>query len=397
MATVHVRSGHVQPIWAGHPWVFAQAVERVEGAPAPGQEVRVVDPRGRFLGRGFWSPRSAIPVRILERDPRVDALDHAWFGRRIEAAARWRAEVLGLPGEETTGYRLVHAEGDGLAGLVVDVYGDVAAVQLLTLGMKQREDDVFAHVARVTGVRSIVEVPSPHGQRIEGFEVELGVVRGPDVQELHFRERGFEFRIPLSLAQKTGYYFDQRENRALCERLARGRRVLDAFCYVGGFSLAAARGGAREVVALDASADIVTLAAGHVHAHGYGERVKVARADLRRALRQMAQEGERFDLVVADPPKLAPSSRHLPRGRQAYRRLNAAAVSLLAPGGLLLTCSCSAAMDAATFQRTVALAARDAGRQVVLLQEGSQGPDHPVPLAFPDGRYLKCLLARVVD
>ncbi len=386
----------MQPIWAGHPWVFAQAIERLEGAPGPGDEVRVLDPKGRFLGRGFWSPRSAIPVRILERAPQVERLDHAWLGRRIEAAAALRREVLGLPSEQTTGYRLVHAEGDDLPGLVVDVFGDVAAVQLLTIGMKRREDDVFGHVARVTGARAILEVPSPHGQRIEGFEVEPRVVRGPEVEELCFRERGFEYRIPRALAQKTGFYFDQRENRASLEALAQGKRVLDAFCYVGSFGLAAARGGAREVLGIDQAPRLVALAAEHAHAHGLGDRVRFARADLRKALRRMAQEGERFDLVVLDPPKLVPSQRHRERGKQLYRRLNAAAISLLNPGGLLFTCSCSAAMTPSLFRRTVALAARDAGRRAIWLEDGGQGADHPVPLAFPEGRYLKRLTARVV-
>ncbi len=385
----------MQPIWAGHPWVFAQAIERVEGAPGPGDEVRVLDPKGRFLGRGFWSPRSAIPVRILERDPEVEHLDHAWLGRRVEAAAGLRREVLGLPSEETNGYRLVHAEGDDLAGLLVDVFGDVLVVQLLTIGMKQREQDIFGHLARVTGARTILEVPSPHGQRIEGFEVEPRVVRGPDVEELCFRERGFDYRIPRVLVQKTGFYFDQRESRARLEGLVRGRRVLDAFCYVGSFSLAAARGGASEVLGLDQAARLVTLAAAHAHAHGLSGRVRFARMDLRRGLRRMASEGERFDVVILDPPKLVPSQRHLERGRVLYRRLNAAAVALLRPGGLLFTCSCSAAMAPSLFRRTVALAARDAGRRLLWLGEGGQGADHPVPLAFPEGRYLKCMLARV--
>ncbi len=394
MGTVRLRSGHVQPVWAGHPWVFAQAIEEVDGAPGPGDVVSVTDARGQLIGRGFWSPKSAIPVRILARGE-DEPLDAAFLGRRIEQAARWRRELLGLPSEETTGFRLVHAEGDGLAGLVVDVYGTTAVVQLLTCGMKRREQDVFAHVARVTGARTIVEVASERMQRLEGFEASTGVVRGPDVDRLRFRERGFDVEIGIDVAQKTGFYFDQRDNRETVERYAGGRRVLDAFSYVGAFSLAAARGGARSVLAMDTSAAAIATGATIAAHHGYGDRVEFRKDDVKRAFKELASGGERFDMVVLDPPKLAPTVRHLDQGRKAYRRLNAAGLRLVAPEGLLVTCSCSAAVKPGDFLRTLGLAARDAGREVVLLSMGQQGPDHPIPASFPEGHYLKCALLRV--
>lgn len=395
MATVRLRPGHVQPVWAGHPWVYAQAIESVTGAPGPGDVVSVVDGRGNVLGRGYWSPKSAIPVRVLTRDP-SQPLDTAWLGRRIEEAARWRREVLGLPGEATDAYRLVHAEGDHLSGLVVDVYRDVATVQLLTAGMKRREDEIFGHVARVTGARTIVEIAG--GARIaqhEGFEAETRVVRGPDVEALRFREIGLEHDIEIAIAQKTGYFLDQRENRARVETMARGRRVLDAFCYVGSFGLAAARGGASHVVSLDSSAPALATAASIARKNGLGERIEHQRGDVKRALVEMAQRGEKFDLAIVDPPKLAPSARHLDAARRAYRRLNANALRLVEPGGLLVSCSCSAAMRPGDLLKTIALAARDADREVVLLHMGEQGADHPVPAAFPEGRYLKCAFLRV--
>lgn len=394
MGTVRLRSGHVQPVWAGHPWVFAQAIEGVDGAPGPGDAVSVADSRGQVIGRGFWSPKSAIPVRILTRNPE-GALDGAFLGRRLEEAAAWRRQLLGLPSDETTGYRLVHAEGDGLAGLIVDVYGDTAVVQLLTVGMKRREADVYAHVARVTGARTLVEVASERMQRLEGFEASTGVVRGPDIDRLRFRERGFELEISLEVAQKTGFYFDQRENRAMVERFAAGRRVLDAFTYVGAFALSAARGGAESVLAMDSSAPAIATAAALATHHGFGERVELRKEDVKRALRTLAEKKERFDMVIVDPPKLAPSMRHLDAGRKAYRRLNAGAIRLVEPGGLLVSCSCSAAVKPGDFLRTLGLGARDANREVVLLSMGQQGPDHPVPASFPEGRYLKCAVLRV--
>lgn len=394
MGTVRLRSGHVQPVWAGHPWVYAQAVERVEGAPAGGDSVDVLDARGQFLGRGFYSPKSAIPVRILTRD-RDAVLDTAFLGKAIEDASRWRRDMLRLPNNETNGYRLIHSEGDSLGGLVVDVYGDTAVVQLLTLGMKIREQDIFAEVQRVTGAKSVIEVASERTQRLEGFEAKTAVVRGPETANLKFLERGFAHEVVLHDAQKTGYYFDQRDNRALLETFAHGKRVLDAFCYTGAFSLSAARGGASHVVAVDASAAAIAAAAVTARHHNLESKIEFVRADVKKLLPEMAEKKEEFDIVIVDPPKLAPTARHVEQGRKAYRRLNSTAVKLIKKGGLLVTCSCSAAMRPGEFLRTVGIAARDAGRNVSLLHLGTQGADHPVPASFPEGRYLKCAFLRV--
>jgi 23S rRNA (cytosine1962-C5)-methyltransferase len=395
MSTVRLRSGHVQPIWAGHPWVFAQAIEATEGGPHAGDVVTVVDSRGQFIGRGYYSPKSAIPVRILTRAEH-DHLDSASLGHRIDDAAQWRQSLFRLPSEETTGYRLIHAEGDHLAGLIVDVYGEVAAVQFLTVGMKLRENEIIGHVARVTGARSVVEIASDRMQKLEGFEATTGVVRGPDVSRLSFRERGLAFEVSLDAGQKTGFFFDQRENRGLIERIANGRRVLDAFSYVGAFAFAAARGGATKVLAIDSSAAAVAEGATLAAHHGLSDRIDFARDDLKRALPELHRKNEQFDLVVLDPPKLAPTARHLDAGRKAYRRLNAAALRVVAREGLMMSCSCSAAMREGDFLRTIGLAARDAGREVTLLELGQQGPDHPVPASFPEGRYLKAALLRVL-
>jgi 23S rRNA (cytosine1962-C5)-methyltransferase len=393
MSRVTLRTGRVQPVWAGHPWVFAQAIERVDGAPAPGDAVEVLDPKGNHLGRGFWSPRSAIPVRIVTR--RADeALDEGCLVRRIEAAARHRRE-LGLPSEETDGFRLIHAEGDGLPGLIADVFRDVAVVQLLTIGMKRREDALFAAIARVTGARTVVEVPGGRAQQLEGIEIaEARVARGPAIDALRFRERGLEYAIPPTLGQKTGFYFDQRDNRALVERLASGKRVLDLYSYVGAFGLAAARGGAREVLAFDSSASVVAEGARIAAANGLADRLRFAKGDVKNVLGALLEEGQRFDLVMVDPPKLAPTARHLTRAQGAYRKLNTRALTLLERGGLLVSSSCSSAMRPEDFLRTLALAGRDAAREVTVLYVGQQGMDHPVPAAFPEGRYLKCAILR---
>lgn len=394
VATIILERGRVQPIWAGHPWVFAQAIERMEGAPGAGEVVDVVDREGHFLGRGYYSPYSAIPVRIATRD-RNDPLDEASIGRALDRAARLRAR-LGLPSAATTGYRLVNAEGDGLPGLVVDVLGDVVVVELLTLGMKRREDAVFGQLARVTKARTILSIANEKAASREGFTAETAVVRGPTPERIEFLERGLAFETNPVITQKTGFYFDQRENRARVEALADGARVLDLYAFVGAFGLAAARGGAKSVRSVDGSVPAAAMIAQNAHRHGVGDRVEAVHADVRRVLGELHARGERFDLVVADPPKLAPSQRHLERARAAYRRLNANAVKVTETDGILVTCSCSAAMEVDDFVRTVTLGARDAGADLTLLALGEQAPDHPSPAAFPEGRYLKCAFFRVV-
>lgn len=398
MAKVRIRAGHVRPLWAGHPWVYAQAVAGVDGPADAGDLVDVVDPKGNWLGAGFYAPGSALSVRILLREPgRPRAIDKEFFRERLQAAVELRRQFLGLPSDDTTGYRLVHAEGDALPGLIVDMFGRAATVQLLTAGMKQRQEDIVSALRDVTGVSTIIEMPSREHQDHEGFRVEPRVVAGENISELVFHERGFEHRLPFAAAQKTGFYFDQRDNRARLEASCAGLRVLDLCCYVGAFSLAAARGGAREVVAADRSDWALGIAREASERAGYASCTRFQRAELKSLLPQLCERGERFDVVVFDPPKLAHSSRQLERARAMYRLWNAQAMRLCTPGGLLVTCSCSAAMQPADFLRTLALAGAEASRTVTLLTLGEQSADHPTPAAFQEGRYLKAAFVRVGD
>jgi len=389
--TVRLKPGHVQPVWLGHPWVYAQAVDSIEGGATAGDEVSVVDPRGNLLGRGFYSPGSAIPVRLLTRDAKT-RLDAAFFRGRIERAIALRA-ALGLPGEGTDGYRLVHAEGDGLPGLVVDRYGDVLAVQLGTIGMKQREALVHEALQALLAPRAVVDRTSAATAKTEGFEPASGVVRGDaQLRALEPTERGLRFRIPLELGQKTGFYFDQRPLRARIEQLARGKRVLDAYSFVGAIAIAAARGGASEVVAVDESAMAVEVGAACAEANGVADRVKFARQDARRAL---ADAGASFDLVVVDPPRLAPTRGARDQALVAYARTAENACRATRPGGLVVVCSCSAAVDLLALTRALAQGATRANVTATVLERWFQGPDHPVPAAFAEGLYLKSVIARV--
>lgn len=355
-----------------------------------------MDPQGSVLGRGLYTPRSAIPVRVFTRDAGT-AVDAALFRRRIERAVAHRRE-LSLPsraeGHETDAYRLVHAEGDGLPGLVVDVFGDVLAVQLNTIGVKRREGVIFDALQWALAPRAILDRTPDSAARLEGFEPGSGVVRGPSIDALRFSERGLAYEIPLELGQKTGFYLDQRLLRDRVERLARGRRVLDAFSFVGTFSLGAARGGAAEVTAVDESAVALEVGAACAARNGLDGRVRFVRSDARKALEQASRDGG-YDLTICDPPKLAPSRGAKDGALGAYRKLAAAGCRATKPGGLLVLCSCSSAVGIEELIRALALGAREARMNAVVLERHFQGADHPVPAAFPEGLYLKSVLARV--
>jgi 23S rRNA (cytosine1962-C5)-methyltransferase len=370
--------------------VYAQAIERVEGKPTNGAEVSVVDPRGNLLGRGFYSPGSAIPVRLLVRDAET-RMDADFFLGRIRRAAAHRVE-LGLPSAETDGYRLVHAEGDELPGLIVDRFGDVLVAQLLTAGMKAREGEILDGLLAL-GVKAILDRTPAQTAKTEGFEPAAGFVRGEARALLSMKERGLAYRLPLDLGQKTGFYFDQRGLRGRVEALAPGKRVLDAYSYVGAFAMAAARGGAERVVAVDESAVAMEVAEECARSNGLAARIEHRRIDARKALQDAASDP--FDLCIVDPPRLAPTRGAREGALVAYSKLAEAGCRATKAGGLLVFCSCSAAVDLAALTRALAIGALHAGRQAFVVERHFQGADHPVSAAFGEGLYLKALIARV--
>ncbi|HET9931215.1 MAG TPA: class I SAM-dependent rRNA methyltransferase [Polyangiaceae bacterium] len=390
---VTLRAGHVQPVWAGHPWVFAQAVERIEGGVRAGDEVVVRDARGNPLGRGLYSPGSAIPVRLYTRDANR-SIDEGLLAERISKAIQ-RRRVLGLPDDRTTGFRLIHAEGDDLPGLVVDQLGDVLSLQFGTVGLKQRENIVLSLLERALSPRAIVDRTPERTAASEGFRPGTGVVRGDEsLAAFEFSERDLRFRVPLELGQKTGFYFDQRPLRERVESLARGRRVLDLYSYTGAIALSAARGGAVSVEAVDTSAVALEVAAECAARNGLSGKVRFECGDASAALKRVGAEGG-ADLVIVDPPKLAPSRARRERALEAMRRLCAAGARATEPNGLLIVSSCSAALGMMDLTRSLALGARDVGVRATILERIYQGPDHPVPAAFPEGLYLSTVIAQV--
>lgn len=391
---VVLKPGHVQPVWAGHPWVYAQAIERTTGGATAGGEVDVLDARGNWLGRGLYSPESALAVRVFVRNQQRH-IDDALFLERLQQADARRRE-LGLPSADTTAYRVVHAEGDDLPGLVVDRFGDVVAVQFGTIGLKQREHSILSAIQRTLNPRAILDRTSARVAQTERFTPGSGVVAGDSaVNELQFRELASSYRIPFELGHKTGYYLDQRTLRARIQELATGRRVLDTYCYVGSMSLAAARGGAERITAVDSSALALEVAALNAADNGLAHKVQFERADAIDALNHAGRQGG-ADLVICDPPKVAPSRNSKKRALDLMRKLAAAGCRATRPGGLLVLCSCSAAIGIDELTRSLALGGRDVGARPFVVERWFQAPDHPVPAAFPEGLYLSTVIAHVV-
>ena len=399
MADVFLKKGRDKAIRNRHPWVFSGAVGRIEGQPQEGEVVAVRDAAGAFLARGYLNTHSQIVVRLLSWDE-GERIDDAFWARRIAGAMIRRQALTADP--ETTAYRLVHAEADLLPGLIVDRYGDHLVVQCLTLGIAQRRAaivDALAQALSPTGTPAgIYERSDVDVREQEGLPPVTGLLYGEaPPPELEIVEHGHHFLVDLAHGQKTGFYLDQRENRRALARYAQGGDVLDVFAYSGGFSVYAAQAGAQPLVLLDASGEALDMARRNLALNSL-ERTEIAyeRGDVFEMLRLYRDQGRSFDRIVLDPPKFAPTRRHVERASRAYKDINLLAIKLLRPGGILFTFSCSGGVDAGLFQKIVFGASVDAGRDVQILEWLAQGADHPVLLSFPESSYLKGLVCRVL-
>jgi 23S rRNA (cytosine1962-C5)-methyltransferase len=365
----------------------------VEGYYKPGDAVNVVDPTGKFLGRGFISPDSAIMVRILSRREGRQ-LDESFLRSRLETAVQMR-RLLGLPGGETDGYRLVNSEGDGLGGLVVDAYGETLVVQVLTVGMKKREEQIYGILQEVAPCSRIYELGPARHQRQEGIRTSTRVVRGTRGDVASFRESGLGYEVSIPDSQKTGFYFDQRENRRLAAAYASGAEVLDLYSYTASFSMHCVQAGAARVTAVDSSMKALLAAERNLDLNGLKGRVQVVCQDAQSFLTEAVAERRRWDLVIADPPNFAHSARDRDAGGRAYRRLNALAMECVGEGRILATACCSGQFPVKDYLRVLGLAARDAGVRARVLDVRGAAPDHPSLPAFEQGRYLKFVLMEI--
>jgi 23S rRNA (cytosine1962-C5)-methyltransferase len=379
---------------AGHPWVFRKAIERAPKGLAPGAIVDVTDD-GRFVARGYFDPHSAISVRILTREP-AEAIDAAFWRRRIARALALRAELV----RGTTGLRLVHGESDGLPGVVADRYDRFAVLKLYSAGLVPHRADVVealrSEVEGLAGVYGRDEIPRDDDEE-EGGAPAGRVLWGAEPPErIEIDEHGMRLLVDVRRGQKTGHFLDQRENRRMVRDLARGRpEALNLFGYTGGFSVAAALGGTRHVVTVDVDQDAIALARENFRANGLDPADHAfAAEDAFEILARYKREGRRFDLVVCDPPAFAKSQRAVDAAVAGYASLNRAALAVVAPGGLLVTASCSARVSVEQFTDAVKEAAFKARVDLQLVGETRQPADHPVSLQFREGRYLKCLVLR---
>jgi 23S rRNA (cytosine1962-C5)-methyltransferase len=392
LATVSLRSGREKPVRNRHPWIFSGAVDRIEGEVEDSDLVRVTDCQGRYLATGYLNRRSQIVVRLLTWDA-GEAVDTGFWRRRLERAMAGRECLADDP--ETDAYRLVHAEADGLPGLVVDRYGDWLVVQCLTLGIARRRDEIVALLADLLEPAGIYARDDADVRRKEGLPLEAGCLWGAEPPtRVQIIENGRRFWVDLRQGHKTGFYLDQRQNRLRTAAHCAGAQVLNAFSYTGGFGIYAAMAGARSVVNVDTSAEALALAEENLALNGCGPQ-EMTTGDVFHVLRQYRDEGRTFDLVILDPPKFASSQAQVDGASRGYKDVNLLSMQLLRPGGYLVTFSCSGLVSADLFQKIVFGASVDAGRDVQILERLAQGPDHPVLLTFPESAYLKGFACRV--
>ncbi|HOI74137.1 MAG TPA: class I SAM-dependent rRNA methyltransferase [Syntrophales bacterium] len=385
-----LKAGRDRSLRHGHPWVFSGAVASVCPPARAGDVVLAVSGDGRPLGLGFYQPQTDIIFRLLTG--RTDEpVDGAFWRRRIRQAMDLRSQVVP---PETTAYRLVHAEGDGLPGLIVDRYGRVLVVSFATAGMDRKREEIVSALVDEIKPDCVLERSEGRARRLEGLQDRQGILFG-DVPPgpVEVLERGLRYRVDVLKGQKTGFFLDQRENRALLGSLSAGASVFNGFAFTGGFSVACGRGGAKRVVSVDVSEDACALARENLAANGLSpEDHPVVRADVFQYLRETE---ETFDLVILDPPAFAKTRRDVTRAARGYKDANLQALLRLREGGILATFSCSNAVDEVLFERIVQGALQDAGRAASVLFRVGAGPDHPVSLAHPEGRYLKGLVLAV--
>ncbi|MEE9935005.1 MAG: class I SAM-dependent rRNA methyltransferase [Deltaproteobacteria bacterium] len=386
---ITLKKGREAALLRGHPWVFSGAIASVAGKPADGDVVRLADAQGRGLALGFYNRKTDISFRLLTRDCGA-AIDAAFWRERIERALDLRRAVLS---PATNAYRVINAEGDGCPGLIADAYGDVLAVSLTTAGMEKHRQHILDALGACLQPARIYEQSVGRSRTLEGLSDRRGFLQGDDHSSVvRVKENHYTFDVDFVGGQKTGFFLDQRVNREKLGALARGRTVLNCFCYTGAFSVYAAAGGAKKVVSLDISRSACAAAAEHLRINGFAaDSHSVIEADVFDFLRDLKED---FDLIILDPPAFAKTRHDVPKASRGYKDINLQAIRHLSPGGLLATFSCSNFMEEDLFGKIVQGAARDAQADLQVLARLEAGPDHPLVLGHPEGRYLKGLLVR---
>ncbi|MFA7387005.1 MAG: class I SAM-dependent rRNA methyltransferase [Thiohalobacteraceae bacterium] len=391
-AALRLKKNEERRLRAGHLWIYSNEIDTAKTPLAgfvPGQPVLIEAANGKALGTGYVNPHSLICARLVSRDP-AHVLDRSLLVHRLNIALALRERLYPKPY-----YRLVHGEGDALPGLVVDRYADVLVVQLTTAGMEAARDAVIAALDKVLKPRGILLRNDSSIRTLEGLHNYVEAI-GEVPDEIDLEENGARFRISVRAGQKTGWFYDQRENRARLARYVPGMRVLDLFSYGGGWGVQAALAGAREVLCVDASQDALDQVAINARLNAVSDAVQNRKGDAFDVLRELREAREHFDVVVLDPPAFIKRKKDVKAGIEAYQRINQQAMQVLAKDGILVSASCSYHLEAATLQQLVLAASRHVDRSLQILERGRQSPDHPTHPAIPETEYLKALYCRVL-
>lgn len=392
---VTLKPRHALPFFKHHPWVFAGAIRNVQGDPQPGDEVSLQSHEGEFIAHGLFNSHSQIRVRLYSWVADQPLSREFWFGR-LKTAVDFR-KALFEQEEDLSAYRLVNSEADQLSGLTVDRYDGWLSVQLTSFALAERRREIIEILRELTEPTGILLRTEKGIHDAEGLRLADGLLWGePPPRPLMITERGMQWEVDLSEGQKTGSYLDQRDNRRAMARYVRGHRVLDVFCYAGGFGLTAlATGGAKEVLAIDSSEGALRLAQRNAELNQLADRWRCEKSDAFKALERLRDSNELFDTVVLDPPKLARSRGAVEQALRAYHSLNRLAVSVLRPGGLLVTCSCTGLVVAEDFEHMLADVAIQSGRAIRILEARGAAPDHPLSPFCAENHYLKCYLCHI--
>jgi 23S rRNA (cytosine1962-C5)-methyltransferase len=393
MKSLILKKGREKPLLRKHPWIFSGAVNNISKEAEPGETVAIRDSQGTFLAWGAYSPQSQIRARVWSWDE-DDPVDRDFFKQKLENALQLRKDWIDTT--QTDSYRLVHAESDGLPGLIVDRYANSLVMQVLSTGPERWRDEIVSLLEELVQPEAIYERSDVAVRELEGLPERTGLLAGElPPQPLTIMENGLRYNVEPVTGQKTGFYLDQRDNRQFCREIARGKCVLNCFAFTGGFTAAALAGGAESVLSIDSSAEALELARENIALNDLpAEKCEWTTGDVFQELRTLRDKAEQYDLIVLDPPKFAPTASQAQKAARGYKDINLLGFKLLRPGGTLMTFSCSGGIDAAFFQKIVADAALDAGVEAQIVKRLYQAADHPTLLAFPEGTYLKGFICK---
>jgi 23S rRNA (cytosine1962-C5)-methyltransferase len=394
MIDVILKKGKEKAAMLHHPWIFSGAIDKIKGKPLNGEIVKVCSASAEFLAYGYYNDQSRVALRLMEWDE-SKTIDKEWYQEKLRDAIASRKHLLNA---DTNTCRLVFSEADFLPGLIVDQYADFLSLQILSAGIENVKEEIIALLREELNPKGIFDKSDAGARKHENLEATQGLLWGETPPEfIEVRENGIAYHINIADGQKSGFYCDQRDNREILAAYSKDKKVLDCFCYSGGFTLNSLKHGAAHVTSVDSSALAIETLAHNLELNGFDAAQQLSiQSDVNKQLRVFKDEGKKFDIVVLDPPKYAPSRSALDRAARAYKDLNRLGMLLLEKGGILATYSCSGAVDMETFKQIIAWAALDAGKEVQIIKQFHQPEDHPVRVSFPEGEYLKGLLLRVL-